>query len=85
MKSLLAGILAFLDDFFHSILQFRARLTRGWVGGSRGGEGGVVGVGREVAKNSRDYLKGDVTSQMGTITPTGQGAVILVMGTIPGR
>ena len=57
------------------------------MGGRRGGEGGVVGVGvgREVAKNPRDYLKGDVTSQMGTITPPGQGAVILVMGTIPGR
>ena len=55
------------------------------MGGRRGGEGGVVGVGREVAKNPRDHLKGDVTSQMGTITPPGQGAVILVMGTIPGR
>ena len=47
----------------------------GWGGG--GGEGG--------GKNPPRLFEGRCDVTDGTITPPGQGAVILVMGTIPGR
>ena len=48
----------------------------------------MVGVGREVEKPPRLFEgRYDVTGypQMAIVTPPGRGAVILAMGTIPGR
>ena len=57
MKLFLARFQAFSDDFFDGALQFQPRVSRGWVGGRRGGGKGW-GVGREEAKAPQVKTRG---------------------------